>query len=76
MAPVYPKIARSAHVDGEVLVRLTIAKDGSVKNAVIEKGPSMLRGAVLEAVRQWKYKPLKLDNEPRETQTLVTVKFH
>jgi len=76
VAPVYPKIARGAHVDGEVLVRLTIAKDGSIKNAVIEKGPFMLRDSVLEAVRQWKYKPYRLDNQPQEIQTLVSVKFH
>jgi len=36
----------------------------------------MLRDAVLEAVRQWKYKPYRLDNQPQEIQTLVSVKFH
>jgi protein TonB len=75
VAPVYPVIARSAHVSGEVLVRLTIGLDGNVKSAVVEKGPPMLRGAVLDAVKQWRYKPYKLDGKPEEVETLVTVKF-
>ena len=76
VAPSYPAMARSAHVEGEVLVRFTIAKDGSVKNPIIEKGHSMLRGAVLVAVQQWKYKPYTVDGEAREVQALVSVKFH
>ena len=76
VAPSYPAVARNAHVEGEVLVRFTIAKDGSVKNPIIEKGHSMLRGAVLAAVQQWKYKPYTVDGEAREVQTLVSVKFH
>jgi protein TonB len=75
VAPVYPVIARSAHVNGEVLVRLTIGVDGNVKSAIVEKGPPMLRGAVLDAVKQWRYKPYKLDGKPEEVETLVTVKF-
>ena len=76
VAPSYPAVARNAHVEGEVLVRFTIAKDGSVKNPIIEKGHSMLRGAVLAAVQQWKYKPYTVDGEAREVQALVSVKFH
>src|SRR4029077_13569350 len=75
VVPVYPVIARSAHVSGDVVVRIMIGQDGNVKNAVIEKGPPMLRGAVLDAVKQWKYKPYKLDGKPEEVETLVTVKF-
>jgi len=75
VAPIYPSMARSAHVNGEVIVRMTIGQDGNVKNAVVEKGPPMLRGAVLDAVKQWKYKPYRLDGNPQEVETVVTVKF-
>ena len=47
----------------------------AVLNAVAEKGPPMLRGAVLDAVKQWKYKPYRLDGTPQEVETVVTVKF-
>jgi protein TonB len=75
VTPVYPAIAKSAHVNGEVVVKIMIGKDGSVRNLVIEKGPAMLRGAVLEAVRQWKYKPYKVDGDPREIESIVSVNF-
>ena len=76
VAPIYPPMARSAHVNGEVIVRMTIGQDGNVKNAVAEKGPPMLRGAVLDAVKQWKYKPYILNGEPVEVETTITVNYN
>jgi protein TonB len=36
----------------------------------------MLKGAALDAVRQWRYKPYLLNGEPTEVDTTVTVNFN
>jgi protein TonB len=36
----------------------------------------MLRGAALDAVQHWKYKPYLLNNEPTEVDTTITVNFN
>jgi hypothetical protein len=52
--PIYPPIARIAHVQGDVLIKLTT--DGeSVTNAEAESGPPMLRKAAEDNVLTWKF---------------------
>jgi TonB family protein len=59
----YPEIARAARIDGAVVVRIVVGPDGLVKSAAILAGPSMLRDAVLSAVRQWKFEPLTIGSQ-------------
>jgi outer membrane biosynthesis protein TonB len=40
-----------------------------------EVDPHMAQAAV-EAVRQWRYQPSKLDGEPIEVTTTINVAFH
>jgi protein TonB len=35
----------------------------------------MLRQAALDAVRQWRYKPYTLNNQPTEVETTINVVF-
>jgi protein TonB len=35
----------------------------------------VLAKSALEAVRQWRYKPMLVDGEPAEVDTTITVKF-
>jgi hypothetical protein len=54
--PAYPPIARTAHITGEVRVR--ISTDGeSVREAEAESGPPLLRKPAEENVRTWKFVP-------------------
>jgi periplasmic protein TonB len=73
--PIYPTWARQAHVSGTVELRAIIAKDGSVINLEVISGHPMLVRAAVDAVRQWRYRPTLLNNQPVEVQTFVTVKF-
>lgn len=50
--PVYPLIARLAHVYGEVDVTVGIRRDGSVDSAVVNSGPRLLWDAALESARR------------------------
>lgn len=74
--PIYPIGARSASIEGDVVISISIGKDGKVTDAKVVSGPSLLRAAALDAVRHWKYQPSTLDGEPIVSQTQVTVGFH
>jgi len=55
--PVYPEIARRMHMTGKVEVEVTIASDGSVREAKVISGNSMLATAAVQAARNFKYEP-------------------
>lgn len=74
--PVYPPIARAAHVGGTVVLHAIIGKDGSIQNLSVISGPPMLVGAATDAVKQWRYKPYLLNGDPTEVDTTITVNFN
>ena len=73
--PTYPPLARQARIQGTVILRAVISKDGSIENLQLVSGHPMLAPAAIEAVRQWKYKPYLLNGEPVEVDTEVQVNF-
>jgi protein TonB len=74
--PVYPPIARAAHVSGAVVLHAIIDKGGTIKDLTVISGPEMLRSSALDAVRNWKYKPYVLNGDPTEVETTITVNFN
>jgi periplasmic protein TonB len=73
--PLYPAIARDAHVGGAVRLRAIIGKDGAVHSLSLLGGHPLLAKTAMDAVRQWKYKPYLLNGQPVEVQTEITVQF-
>jgi protein TonB len=73
--PFYPPIARQARVQGAVELRAIISKTGAIENLVVVSGHPMLSAAAIEAVKQWRYRPYLLNNEPIEVETEITVNF-
>jgi TonB family protein len=73
-APVYPAMAKSAHVAGVVTVEATIGPDGKVVDAKVVRSIPLLDQAALDAVRQWEYTPTLLNGVP--VPVLVTVKIN
>lgn len=73
--PVYPPLARQARIQGSVLLRAIIGKDGGIENLQLVSGHPMLAPAAIEAVRQWRYRPYTLNGEPVEVETEITVNF-
>jgi TonB family protein len=73
--PVYPPIARQARIQGTVLLRAVISKEGSIEELTLVSGHPMLVQAAIDAVKQWKYKPYLLNSEPVEVDTEIQVNF-
>ena len=73
--PVYPAIAKTARIQGQVVLQAEISKGGTIQNLRAVSGPPMLYQAAIDAVRQWRYKPYILNGEPVEVETTIQVNF-
>jgi protein TonB len=73
--PNYPPLARTARVQGSVVLAAVIGKDGTIQNLHVISGHPLLTQAALDAVKQWRYKPYILNGDPVEVDTQVTVNF-
>jgi protein TonB len=73
--PTYPPLARSARIQGTVVLQAMISKLGTIENLRLLSGHPMLAPAAIEAVRQWRYRPYILNNEPVAVETQITVNF-
>src|SRR5919109_2072657 len=73
--PVYPPLAKTARIQGDVVLNAVISKNGAIENLRVMSGHPMLVTSALDAVKQWKYRPYILNGEPVEVETTITVKF-
>ncbi len=75
VAPVYPPIAKAAHISGTVVLHAIIGKDGTIQDLQYVSGPPLLMKSAMDAVRQWRYKPTVINGNPVEVDTTITVIF-
>ena len=70
--PVYPA---DVTITGTVVLHATIDYDGSVMKLETISGNPMLVPAAIDAVKQWRYKPMLLNNQPVQFGTTINVVF-
>ena len=73
--PEYPQLARQARIQGPVILRAIINRDGRIENLQVLSGHPMLVQAAIDAVRQWRYRPYLLNDQAVEVETQITVNF-
>jgi TonB family protein len=73
--PDYPLLARQMRVQGSVILKALIGRDGIIQNLRVVSGPHMLASAAEDAVRQWHFKPHLEGSEAVETEAKITVNF-
>ncbi|MFO7655162.1 MAG: energy transducer TonB [Candidatus Krumholzibacteriia bacterium] len=73
--PVYPDVARSAGIEGTVIVRVLVGKDGRIKDVIYVEGPEALREAALATARTAIFRPALMDNRPVEVWVVMPVTF-
>jgi TonB family protein len=69
--PIYP--AEANGVEGEVSLEAVIGQDGRILSVAVRSGDPILANAALAAVRQWAYRPLKINGIPVEVATDIDV---
>ena len=65
----YPKNAMAKHIEGTVVLELTLSETGTVTDARVLSGPEELRGAALQSVLEWHFAS---DAQPK---TQVSIDF-
>jgi len=73
--PKYPAAARSSGLQGPVVLQAVIDEVGNVRDLTTVSGNSILARAAMDAVRQWRYQPYRLNGQPVKVPTKITVNF-
>lgn len=73
--PAYPDLARAAGVDGTVLLRVLVGKDGRVKDVHVDRSIALLDEAAVAAARQWVFTPALSNGHPVLVWVAVPVRF-
>jgi protein TonB len=73
--PMYPALAKTQHVGGDVRIDALIDASGRVTTMKVISGPSLLHQAAMDALRQWKYHAATLNGSPVPMHLTVTIQF-
>jgi len=75
VTPTYPAEARTKGIQGMVRIYVRVDKDGvPQKLRVISERPELVRPS-LDALKQWRYKPYKLNGKTVPFETSVDINF-
>jgi len=75
VTPSYPAMARTARVEGVVILEAVIDAEGRVESVRVLRSIPLLDQAAMDAVRQWKFTPTRLNGTPVPIVMTVTVNF-
>ena len=75
VAPIYPQMARSQRLSGDVVIDALIDANGRVTTMKVLSGPALLHQSAMDSLRQWKYQPATLNGQPMPMHLTVTVQF-
>ncbi len=73
--PTYPPEAKTSGIFGIVAVEAEIDQAGNPSSIKVLKGDPVLATAAVEAVKKWRWKPLRLNGVAVEAVTTITVNF-
>ena len=73
--PIYPPLAQATHVKGYVILEAIIDERGAVKGVSVLKSIPLLDQAAVDAVKQWRFTPARLNSQPVPVVMTVTVNF-
>jgi protein TonB len=73
--PPYPTWAREAGIEGRVLVRVLVGRDGIPKRAVVVSGPKGLTDGIESALMRWKFSAGLSNRTPVECWVEIPISF-
>ena len=75
VVPTYPKEAAATRLQGTAVVGVTIGKNGEVVDVKPISAHPIIARAAVDAIRQWRFEPYKLNGEPIDVFAKVAVLF-
>jgi len=75
VTPKYPHDARAAGIQGVVVLRADIDKEGNIGSLELVSGHPDLAPSAIEAVKQWKYRPYLMNGAAVPFETQIQVNF-
>ena len=73
--PKYPEEARKNNIQGNVLLHILVARNGTVKQLDVVQGDPLLARAAVEGVGKWKFQPTVMDGKTVELESEIQVQF-
>jgi TonB family protein len=73
--PVYPMVAKQHRLSGNVVVQGTVNKNGRIRDLQLISGSPLFRDAAFAAVKQWVFKPARLNGQAIEQSTRIRLHF-
>jgi periplasmic protein TonB len=74
--PIYPELARKAGLEGAVLVKIWVNREGKIKEAIVLKSSSdIFNQPALDAAKQWLFTPALMKSGPVSVWVSMTFRF-
>jgi protein TonB len=74
--PLYPDLALKAGIEGQVIVKVWVDKEGKVKKALILKSTAeIFNENAIEAAKQWVFTPAMMNKGPVDVWMAIPFKF-
>jgi TonB family protein len=67
--------ALQKHLSGRVVVELIVGVKGNIKESKVLEGNATLGAAAIRAVRQWRFAPTSVDDDPVEVELQIPFTF-
>jgi len=75
ISPKYPEIALKKKIQGEVILDATMDREGKAIEIKVVNGPEELYQSAVDAVKQWRWEPVKIDGKVEPVKFTVVVNF-
>ncbi len=73
--PLYPAIARAAHIQGNVVLRMLVDERGVPIKVDVVEGPAILQGEAVRAATQWRFVAARVGDQTAKATFLLTIRF-
>jgi len=75
--PLYPSVAREKQIEGRVILRFIITKDGRVIEPTVVEGepPGVFDNSALDAIRGWRFNPGIKNGKPVDVIIVAPLTF-
>ncbi len=73
--PIYPDFARRAHLQGIVVLLMTVDERGQPTTVQVQEGHMAFHEAAMQAARQWRFEPAQVDGRAVSARFRLTLKF-